>query len=126
MKKLKNLLIMGLVCVSVFILTGCDVDYNKVAGNYYLESKTTASVTLTIDELVSGGVTTSADNEVINLSADKTFSFSGIIGSNSGTFVIEDNVITFTTENGSTLATFENEKIVITTTNGIYVYAKRA
>ena len=125
MKKICSLFIAVFVCFCFFGLTGCSVDYSKVAGNYYLVSRTTSSQTLTVSQLVSLGVIINADNEIIHLDENQNYSISGIIGDESGAYSIDDSIIIFSCEDKTSLANFENDKIVITTQNAVFVYEKR-
>lgn len=114
--------LMVLPCV---FLTGCDVDYKKFEGNYYLSSVTNSQgSTKTIDKLIEENVVQNKEQEVINLTREQNLSMGGIIGENSGTYEISEDAIIIKFENSTIIGSIKNDIITLNISGSTYVYTR--
>lgn len=124
MKKLKIFLSVFAIIMLSIGFVACETNYKSFAGIYMLTARTQNSTTLSVDEMVANNIIVDQEQEKIILNEDQTFSSSGIVGIDNGTYVITDSTIVFKTETKDFVGTIENGKITISVDSNIYYFVK--
>lgn len=123
--KILSFLCICFIVLPCIFLSGCDIDYKKYEGNYFLTLVTYANgETKTIDNLIEDNSVQNKEQEVINLTRDQLVTFNGLIGGNSGTYEISEDAIILKFDNNTIIGSIVSNTITLNIIGITYVYER--